>query len=89
MVTRSVAQQDYVAAAVLIDVGLYVVLASDQEDTKARFIAGARGWGLIALAFSVSLDELAMGLCSGPYEFLSCPPSFSSRSKRSPYLRPA
>src|SRR4051794_31524394 len=54
---------DYIAAAVLIAVGLYMVLA-DEAEPDGRRLAGV-GWGAVALGISISLDELAIGFTLG------------------------
>jgi putative Mn2+ efflux pump MntP len=58
---------DYVAAAALIGVGAWMLFGEDQEggEDKARSFAEARGWALIALGVSISLDELAIGFSIG------------------------
>ena len=57
---------DYVAAAALVALGLYLLL-SDQSDEGARVAAlsARRGAALIALGISISLDELAIGFTIG------------------------
>jgi putative Mn2+ efflux pump MntP len=55
---------DYVAAAVLIAAGLYMVLAEDDEQEGER-LASLHGWGAVALGISISLDELAIGFTLG------------------------
>ena len=54
---------DYVAAAVVIAVGAWM-LAGDDDDGAAR-IGSLRGLALIVLGLSVSLDELAVGFTIG------------------------
>jgi putative Mn2+ efflux pump MntP len=58
---------DYVAAAALIGVGAWMLFGEDEEggEAKARSFADARGWSLIALGVSISLDELAVGFSIG------------------------
>jgi putative Mn2+ efflux pump MntP len=55
---------EYIAAAVLIAVGLYMVLADDEEPDGQR-LASLHGWGAVALGISISIDELAIGFTLG------------------------
>jgi len=55
---------DYIAAAVLIAVGLYMALA-DEDEPDGRRLASVHGWGAVALGISISLDELAIGFTLG------------------------
>jgi putative Mn2+ efflux pump MntP len=57
---------DYVAAAVLLVFGLYTLLGSEEteERTVARF-SEARGFAVILLGLSISMDELAIGFSFG------------------------
>jgi putative Mn2+ efflux pump MntP len=57
---------DYLAAAAVIGVGAWMLLAGDQdEEEKAGRLAGSRGLALVALGISISLDELAIGFSIG------------------------
>jgi putative Mn2+ efflux pump MntP len=66
---------DYIAAALLLGTGVWLLregLEDDDDDDEqggeaARIMsaATARGWPLLGLALSVSLDELAMGFSFG------------------------
>jgi putative Mn2+ efflux pump MntP len=58
---------DYVAAVALIGVGAWMLFGEDEEgeEAKARSFADARGWSLIALGVSISVDELAVGFSIG------------------------
>ena len=57
---------DYVAIGVLLALGLYTLLASDerQERTIPR-LAQVQGPGALLLGLSISLDELAIGFTLG------------------------
>jgi len=57
---------DYVAVAVLVALGLYTLLAvEEQEEAKLGQLARIRGWGAVLLGLSISLDELAIGFTLG------------------------
>lgn len=57
---------EYVAAAVLIAVGAWMVFADeDDEEEKAGRMVSAGTWTAIALGLSISLDELAIGFTLG------------------------
>jgi putative Mn2+ efflux pump MntP len=59
---------DYGAIAVLIALGLYLLLAPDddeREEDRLANLAGARGVAVLLLGLSVSLDELAIGFTVG------------------------
>jgi manganese efflux pump family protein len=57
---------DYLAAAAVIGVGAWMLLASDtEEDQKAGRLASSRGLAMVALGISISLDELAIGFSIG------------------------
>jgi putative Mn2+ efflux pump MntP len=58
---------EYVAAAVLILVGAWMLFGEDEEgeEAKARSFTDARGAALLALGLSISLDELAIGFTLG------------------------
>ena len=57
---------DYLAAAAVIGVGAWMLLAGDkdEEDRASRFTS-SHGLALIALGISISLDELAIGFSLG------------------------
>ena len=58
---------DYVAAAAVLVVGVWMLLHGDSEDEEARAerLGSARGAALIGLGVSISLDELAIGFSLG------------------------
>jgi putative Mn2+ efflux pump MntP len=57
---------DYLAAAAVIGIGAWMLLAGDKDDDdKASRITASRGLALIALGISISLDELAIGFSIG------------------------
>jgi len=56
---------DYVAAAVVIAVGVWMLAGEADEEETAGRIASGRGLALIALGLSISLDELAIGFTIG------------------------
>src|SRR5215469_1715413 len=57
---------DYLAAAAVIGIGAWMLLAGDQdEEEKAGRLASSRGLALVALGVSISLDELAVGFSIG------------------------
>ena len=58
---------EYVAGAVLIAVGAWMVFGEDEdgEEEKARSFTDAGGAALTALGLSISLDELAIGFTLG------------------------
>lgn len=57
---------DYIAAAVLIALGGWMLWSdSDDDEKKARRLTGAGGLALIGLGLSISLDELAIGFSLG------------------------
>jgi putative Mn2+ efflux pump MntP len=57
---------DFVAAAVLIAVGAWMLLADDaNEDESAGRLLTTRGWAVIGIGISISLDELAIGFTLG------------------------
>jgi putative Mn2+ efflux pump MntP len=58
---------EYVAGAVLIAVGAWMLFGEDEEgeEAKARSFTDARGMALLALGLSISLDELAIGFTLG------------------------
>jgi manganese efflux pump family protein len=58
---------NYVAAASVIAIGAWMLIAGDGEDDeeKASRILTSRGMALVALGISISLDELAIGFSIG------------------------
>jgi manganese efflux pump family protein len=58
---------DYVAAAVLIAVGAWMLFMEDEDggEVGARSFTDARGWALVAQGMSISIDELAVGFTLG------------------------
>jgi putative Mn2+ efflux pump MntP len=59
------ASADYVAAAAVIGIGIWMLAGRDDDDQAADRMTGARGWAIIALGISISLDELAIGFSLG------------------------
>lgn len=56
---------DYVAAAGVIAVGIWMLAGRGDDDHAADRIAGARGLTAVALGISVSLDEFGIGFSLG------------------------
>ncbi len=57
---------DYLAAAAVIGIGLWMLLSDDKdEEAEAARIITSRGLALAGLGISISLDELATGLSIG------------------------
>ena len=57
---------DYLAAAAVIAIGAWMLLAGDKDDEeRASHITTSRGPALIAVGLSISLDELAIGFTIG------------------------
>lgn len=56
---------DYVAAAAVIAVGVWILVSRDDEEDRAGRIAGSSGLAMIALGVSISTDELAIGFSLG------------------------
>ena len=57
---------DYVAAAALVGVGLWLLLENDAEEERlADRVLNASGWAALALGLAISLDELAIGFTLG------------------------
>jgi len=56
---------DYLAIAVLIALGLWMLLSRGDDDDRAGRLLAARGLPLIGLGLSISLDELAIGFSLG------------------------
>ena len=58
---------DYLAAAALVAVGLWMLFGGDEdaEQDKARRLLDARGFVMVGLGLSISIDELAIGFSLG------------------------
>jgi len=60
---------DYVAAAALAATGVWMLRSGGAENEEAeasvRLLASARGWAIVVLGLSISLDELAIGFGVG------------------------
>src|SRR5262249_5787871 len=58
---------DYVAAAAVIGLGIYMLVHGDEdkEEQKASRLTATHGLAIIALGVSISLDELAIGFSLG------------------------
>ena len=61
---------DYLAAAVLAGAGLWMlrpegVEEEEKAEQKVRLLESARGWGIVVLGLSISIDELAIGFGVG------------------------
>jgi manganese efflux pump family protein len=59
---------DYMAAAVLAVTGLLMLRTgedNEDEEQKVRLLESARGWAVVVLGLSISLDELAIGFGVG------------------------
>ena len=56
---------DYVAAAAVIAVGVWMLVRRDDDEERAGRIAGVSGAAVIALGLSISADELAIGFSVG------------------------
>jgi putative Mn2+ efflux pump MntP len=58
---------DYLAAAALVGVGLWMLLSGDDdtEENRIRRLVTARGAAVIGLGVGISLDELAIGFSLG------------------------
>ncbi len=58
---------DYIAVALIVALGIYMLLSDDEDAESNRLLAVTqRGvYGAIALAVSISLDELAIGFSAG------------------------
>jgi putative Mn2+ efflux pump MntP len=54
---------EYVAAAALLALGVWMLAADDDEGVGS--LAGAHGTALLALGLGISLDELAVGFTMG------------------------
>ena len=57
---------DYVAAAVLVATGAWMIFSDDDhEEQAASRTLSAGGWAVVVLGLSISLDELAIGFTLG------------------------
>jgi manganese efflux pump family protein len=60
---------DYFAAAVLAATGAWMLRPGgdeeQEEEQKVRLLESARGWAIVLLGLSISLDELAIGFGVG------------------------
>jgi manganese efflux pump family protein len=56
---------DYVAAAALGALGLYLLVADPDEEERVGRLVDARGLAILSLGIAISLDELAIGLGAG------------------------
>jgi putative Mn2+ efflux pump MntP len=58
---------DYIASALLMALGLYMLRESDEDDEGERLLSMTRRgvYGAAALGVSISLDELAIGFSAG------------------------
>ena len=56
---------DYVAAAAVIAVGVWMLVSRDDDEERADRITSASGPAIIALGLSISADELAIGFSLG------------------------
>lgn len=58
---------DYLAAAALVGVGLWMLLGGDEdaEEDKARQLVNAHGVAVLGLGLAISIDELAIGFSLG------------------------
>ena len=56
---------DWIAAAVLVAVGLFMVMSRGDDDKAGELLARTNGIAVIGLGLSISLDELAIGFTLG------------------------
>lgn len=60
---------DYFAAAILAGAGAWMLRPGGDEEAEAeqnvRLLASTRGWAIVVLGLSISLDELAIGFGVG------------------------
>jgi putative Mn2+ efflux pump MntP len=60
---------DYVAALVLVAAGAWVLKPGahrdEDEEQRLKLLHSARGWAIVVLGLSISLDELAIGFGVG------------------------
>lgn len=58
---------DFIAIAILVAVGLYMLRPGGdaREEQRLKVLSRTRGWAALALGISISLDELAIGFTIG------------------------
>ena len=56
---------DYLAAALITALGIYMLLAENDEQDRALSLTQRGLFGAVALGVSISLDELAIGFSAG------------------------
>jgi len=56
---------DYLAAAAVIAVGIWMLVHREDDESAAGRIASVSGLGMIALGLSISMDEFAIGFSLG------------------------
>jgi putative Mn2+ efflux pump MntP len=59
---------DFAAAAVLVLTAVFILRPGsddDDEEQRVRLLESARGWAVVVLGLSISLDELAIGFGVG------------------------
>ena len=56
---------DFLAIAALVGLGVYMLVARDEDEERVQKLVGTRGAAVIGLGLSVSLDELAIGFSLG------------------------
>jgi putative Mn2+ efflux pump MntP len=56
---------DYLAAAAVIGVGIWMLVSRDEDERGASRIAGVSGLAMMALGLSISTDEFAIGFSLG------------------------
>jgi putative Mn2+ efflux pump MntP len=56
---------DYLAAAAVIGVGIWMLVSRNDDEPGAARIAGVSGLAMIALGLSISTDEFAIGFSLG------------------------
>ena len=56
---------EFLAGGAVVAVGAWMLLAGDDDADKPGRLAGSRGWALVALGLSISMDELAIGFSLG------------------------
>lgn len=56
---------DYLAAAAVIGVGIWILVSRHEDERGASRIAGVSGLAMIALGLSISTDEFAIGFSLG------------------------
>jgi putative Mn2+ efflux pump MntP len=56
---------DWIAVAVLLALGLYMLIADEDESDRLRALADGRGVAMLVLGLSISMDEFAIGFTIG------------------------